>query len=374
MSYKLASFPRGQRDELFHALRKNVGEYFDKNGISPYGDYRMILKTLAMVVMYGLPYGLMVSGVISQEWGVFLCWVVMGIGVAGIGMGVMHDANHGSYSKNAQVNRWVGYILNVVGGLALNWKIQHNKLHHSYTNVEGHDEDIAPPPIMRFCPHDKRYLVHRFQHVYAWFFYGLMTLVWVTIKDFKQLISFKKRGLLGRNAKDFPVLMIKIVLLKVVYWAYALVIPLMVVDVPAWQIVLGFVTMHFIAGVLMGSVFQLAHVMPSAEFPQPDENNQLGYQFAAHQLRTTNNFAPHNRILNWYVGGLNYQVEHHLFPNICHIHYPKIAPIVKETAEKFGVPYNSVPSLRKALSYHAQMLHKLGTQDFEPKPAAVPAA
>lgn len=371
MSKNLATFPRGQRDELFHALRKNVGQYFEENGISTHGDHRMVIKTIFMITLYLLPYVLMVSGVWNSVGLVWLGYILMGFGMAGIGMSVMHDANHGSYSSNPTVNRWVGNVLNLVGGLSLNWKIQHNKLHHSFTNVEGHDEDIAPPPFLRFCPHEKRYAAHRFQHIYAWFFYGLMTFAWVTIKDFRQLFDYRRRGLLGRHGKQFPQLLAQVILIKILYWSYALVLPLILLDISAWHIVGGFFLMHFIAGVVMGSIFQLAHVMPEMEFPQPNEAHQLEHQFAAHQLRTTNNFAPDSKILSWYVGGLNYQVEHHLFPNICHIHYPKIAPIVKQTAEEFGVPYNSVPSFRQALAYHADMLHQLGTQDYQPAPAAV---
>ncbi|MEM9986801.1 MAG: fatty acid desaturase, partial [Bacteroidota bacterium] len=203
------------------------------------------------------------------------------------------------------------------------------------------------------------------------FFYGLMTFAWVTIKDFRQLFSFRSRGLLGRKAKDFPIIMVKIIGIKIFYWAYAFVIPLIFVDVPVWLTIAGFLFMHFIAGLVMGSIFQLAHVMPSTEFPMANDENKLTYQFADHQLRTTNNFAPDNIILNWYVGGLNFQVEHHLFPNICHIHYPKIAPIVKKTAEEFGVPYNSVPTLGAALKYHTQMLYQLGHQD--PPVAVLPS-
>lgn len=325
----------------------------------------MVLKTLAMVGMYFTPYALMVAGVISHPWAALACWLIMGVGVAGIGMSVMHDANHGSYSANPTVNRWVGYMLNLVGGLALNWKIQHNKLHHSFTNIEGHDEDIAPRVIMRFSPHDPRYGVHRFQHYYAWFFYGLMTLSWITVKDFRQLIDYRNRGLLGKKTKQFPLLLAQTVLLKVAYFAYALVIPLLTINLPAWQIVGGFLLMHFTAGLILGSVFQLAHVMPTSEYPQANEDNQVSNQWAAHQLRTTTNFAPDHKLLNWYVGGLNYQVEHHLFPNICHIHYPKIAPIVQRTAEAHGVPYHSVPTFGGALVYHADMLKRLGTEDFE---------
>ena len=364
MNYEPVRFPREKRDELLYALRSNVKQYFDSQGLQIYGGSRMVVKTAVMLGIYFLPFLAMLTGVADATWSMWLCWLLMGIGMAGIGMGVMHDANHGSYSAHPEVNRWVGFLMiNLTGGLAFNWKIQHNKLHHSSTNIEGHDEDIAPPFVLRFSPHDRRHGIHRFQHWYAWFFYGLMTLVWITVKDFRQLFDYRRRGLLGRRAKDFPKLLIQTILIKVFYYAYVLALPLWLIDLPVWQVVVGFLAMHFVSGLIMGSIFQLAHVMPTSEYPLPDENNQVEHQWAAHQLRTTHNFAAKHPWLYWYAGGLTHQVEHHLFPNISHVHYRQIAPIVQRTAEQFGVPYHSFSGLSEALKQHVRMLHTLGTQD-----------
>jgi len=369
MQYRPVKFPRGGQEDFWRVLRSNVNQHFVDKGISQNGDYRMYLKTAVMLSLYIVPFVLMLTGVISNPWLVLGLWLIMGAGKAGIGMSVMHDANHGAYSSNPNVNRFMGYMLNIVGGLALNWKVQHNKLHHSFTNIEGHDEDIAPVGVLRFSPHAEWKPMHKYQYIYAWFFYGLMTLSWVLNKDFKQLFDYKKRGLLGRQTKNFSRFLALLIFQKVAYYLIVLGLPIMLTDIPVWQLIGGFLLMHFAAGTILASVFQLAHVMPETEYPLPSKELEMENQWAIHQLQTTTNFAPGRGILSYYVGGLNHQVEHHLFPNICHIHYPDIAPIVERTAKEYGVPYHSIPSFGPALKQHVQMLRNLGKKEYKQRPA-----
>lgn len=363
-------FPRVTEREFLKTLRTRVRGYFEDNNISTHGNSEMVWKTVAMLSIYLLPYLLMMTGIISHPLLITLCWLVMGVGVAGIGMSVMHDANHSAYSKNAQVNRWIGNMLELVGGFTPNWKIQHNRLHHSYTNIEGHDEDIAIGDLMRFSPHQRRLKFHRFQHVYAWFLYALMTLAWAMGKDFAQLAGYWKRGLLGNKKARYTKMMATLTINKILYVVYMIVIPIMVLPIPWWAVLILFVAMHLVSGLILASIFQLAHVMPTTEFPLPDEIGEMENEWAVHQLVTTTNFAPENKLLGWYVGGLNFQVEHHLFPNICHIHYAKLSKIVKATAEEFGVTYNMYKTLGDALKGHWQMLFDLGHYDALPQTKA----
>jgi linoleoyl-CoA desaturase len=321
----------------------------------------MVLKTIFMSLLYFTPYVLMVTGVVTNIWLIALCWAIMGFGVAGIGLSIMHDANHGAYSKNKNVNMIVGRIVNLVGGYAPTWKIQHNILHHSYTNVHGYDEDVSPAvSFLRFSPADKHIPIHRFQFIYAWFFYSLMTLMWVTTKDFQQLYRYKKMGLTKTENINFNSLLIELIITKVVYYLYVVVIPLIFMDIAWWQLMIFVIMMHLIAGFTLAAIFQPAHVVPETDFPKPDKDLSIENNWAIHQLETTSNFAPKSRILYWLIGGLNYQVEHHLFPNICHVHYKKLSKIVKETADEFNVPYYSEPTFFSALRSHGKMLRKLG--------------
>ncbi len=345
---------------FFSTLNKRVNEYFKTNGISKQANLTMVLKTIFMLCLYLIPYTLIITGVFNSLGALFILCVLMGLGVAGIGLSVMHDANHGAYSNKLWVNNALGFTLNLIGGNSFNWKVQHNVLHHTFTNVHDADEDIAPSPIFRMSPDAKLYPIHRFQHIYAWFFYGLLTMIWVFRKDFVKLSRYQKDGLVKRQKTTATKEWIVLIGTKLVYLAYTVALPMIVLDVLWWQVLIGFFTMHFIAGFILAIIFQPAHVIESAEYPAPDTAGSLKDVWAVHQLRTTSNFAKNDRLLTWYVGGLNYQVEHHLFPHICHVHYEKISKIVEETALEFGLPYNNEDSFLDALKSHGRQLKVLG--------------
>jgi linoleoyl-CoA desaturase len=346
--------------DFFTTLNQRVNEYFKSNGISRYGNRQMFFKTFVMFALYFTPYILMLSGIVTAPWGMFGMCLIMGIGMAGIGLSVMHDANHGSYSNKAWINDLLGASLNMVGGSAFNWKVQHNVLHHTYTNIHDVDEDISPRGVLRMTPHGPWKSFHRFQHMYAWFFYGLMTLVWITTKDFVRIAKYQKEGHIKKQKTTFTREWIILAATKAVYFTYILIIPMIVLSVTWWQWLIGFVVMHYIAGFILALIFQPAHVIDGTEYPLPDEEGKMENNWAIHQLHTTTNFGNDNVVLNWYCGGLNFQVEHHLFPNVCHVHYRKISKIVKQTATEYGLPYKSADTFTDAIVMHAKLLKELG--------------
>lgn len=280
--------------------------------------------------------------------------------MAGIGLSIMHDAIHGSYSKNKTVNKLLGEVINLVGGASINWKIQHNVLHHTYTNIEGYDEDIETPFFLRFSPTVEHRKVHKFQFLYAWFFYGLLTLNWATFKDFDSLARYKKKGLLKTSNTTYGKELFKLIVLRAAYFGYVIVLPLLLSNGSVLVTILGFFAMHWVAGFILSCIFQPAHVMETSEFLAAKKGEEITNDWASHQILNTVNFAPRNKILTWYVGGLNYQIEHHLFPNICHVHYTSLSKIVEETAKEYNLPYNVKPTFRSALWSHMKMLKQLG--------------
>jgi len=365
---KPIKFSRTVGKDFATTLKKRAREYFKENNIDRYGNYKIYIKTVAISAMYFVPYGLMVYGNFTQTWQLIALFAMMGIGTAGIGMGFMHDANHGSYSKNETVSFLVGRVIGFVGGFAPTWIIQHNVLHHTYTNVYGHDEDVSPSlSILRFSPDDKWVPAHKWQYIYAWFFYGMMTIMWMTTKDFKQLYRYKRMGLTNAQNTNFNKLLAELVISKVLYYIFLIVIPMYMLGqagVSWWAVCLLILMMHYIAGFFLGIVFQPAHVVPETDFVQAAEGEKddlsIENNFLIHQLKTTADFAPKSRILAWFIGGLNYQVEHHLFPNICHVHYKELSKIVKQTAEDFDLPYHCHKTFVGALVAHGKMLKKLG--------------
>jgi linoleoyl-CoA desaturase len=247
-----------------------------------------------------------------------------------------------------------------IGGNPVNWRIQHNMLHHGFTNIHGMDEDISAGKLLRMSPEQKRYRFHRFQHYYAWFLYSIMTIYWFLGKDIPQLIRYRKMGLLSQQKSSFKKIMTSLVLNKFAYGFFALLLPIIVVDIPWWQTLLFFIGMHLVAGLLLGLVFQPAHVIADNEFPIPDEKGKIQNNWMVHQVLTTANYAPKSRIFSWFIGGLNFQIEHHLFANICHVHYHKISPIVQQAVKEFGLPYHVNRTFFSAIANHARMLRQLG--------------
>ena len=358
------------KPEFYREVLKRVNRYFKEKKITKYANLNMKIKTVFMLSLYFIPLLIMLTGIANSLFQVTLMWIIMGFGITGIGLSVMHDANHGSYSKNKTVNSLLGFTLNFVGGFHVNWKIQHNVLHHSFTNIDGHDGDIENP-IMRFSPTQKRKKWFKYQAFYAPFLYSLMTIFWCVFKDFQRLIMYNKNNLLAKERPSFIKALLEMIFNKIWYVTLTLVLPLIIIDLPWWQILSGYFLMHFICGLVLALIFQPAHVIEETEFYIPDENNSVENNWAIHQMKTTCNFANGSTYFSWFVGGLNYQIEHHLFPSICHIHYKDISKIVKSTAEEFDVPYHQHKTFYDALKSHFKMLHKLGTGSYDIEKALV---
>jgi linoleoyl-CoA desaturase len=347
--------------QFYTELKKRVDAYFKEKKVSKNGNLSLYIKTVVMFSAYIVPYFLILFGTFDNKLIWLLLSCLMGFAMAGIGLCVMHDANHGSYSKNTKLNRLLGYIsIGMIGGHAVNWRIQHNVIHHTYTNVHEHDEDIAPPGFLRFEPHSRRKWIHKLQFLYAWFFYGMMTIMWSTTKDFRQLYRYHKKGLLKASETTLARELVVLISSKLFYYCYMLLPYFLVKSMTIWEWALGFFVLHYICGLVLAMIFQPAHVVEETEFPLPCDEGSLENHWAEHQMRTTMNFATGDPVFSWLVGGLNYQVEHHLFPTISHVHYPKISRIVSETAREFNVPYKSQKTFVGALWSHEIMLWKFG--------------
>lgn len=340
------------------AVRKKVHTYFKEKGISAKGNLVMLLKAIMMLSIYIAPFVLILTIPMSALPALLLV-ILMGIGEAGIGMSVMHDATHGAFSEKQWVNKLFSSTMFLLGSNTFNWKVQHNILHHTFTNIYGFDQDIETKAVIRLSNHAPLKKMHKFQHIYAFLLYGLMTLS-KFLTEFGQLLEYNKAGI-TKEQKGKPWLeILKLVITKIVYILIIIGLPLLLTHFKWWQILIGFAVLHITAGMIMSTVFQMAHVVEGAEQPLPDSNGVIKNEWMVHELRTTSDFARNNLFLNWYIGGLNFQIEHHLFPHTCHIHYRKIAPIVEQTAKEFGLTYNLKPSFMHALASHTKRLKELG--------------
>ena len=358
MSSITIKFNNKSYTEFVTELKDKVNGYFDNNHISTFANNEMKVKTLAMMACYGVPYILMLT-VPMPNWAMLLMCVTMGVGIAGIGLAVQHDANHQAYSAKPWVNRVLGFTMSLIGGSDYMWRIKHNLFHHTYTNIYGKDEDISVASFLRLSPRDRHKPVHRIQHWIAIFAYSTLTLGWVMYFDYPKLFRYNGNGSPNPEVKHPWEEVLLLLGSKVFYYCYILLIPILVLDMPWWHVVVGFLIMHATSGLILTTVFQLAHVIEGTEFPVPEESGLIDSAWQVHQLKTTANFDIRNKWLTWYIGGLNFQVEHHLFPRICSIHYPQLSPIVKATAEKYGLPYHVSDTFGSALLSHFRMLKKL---------------
>jgi linoleoyl-CoA desaturase len=269
----------------------------------------------------------------------------------------MHDGAHGSFSKHKIVNNIAAFTLNILGGNSFMWDMKHNVIHHAYTNIDGVDDDIDIQPWMRMSSTQPKYAMHKYQHIYFWFLYSMLYVLWIFLLDYQKY--FKKRiGVMPikkMSAKD-----------HLVFWSFKIVNLALFVGLPIYTIgftgwLVGFLTFTIVAGLTISIVFQLAHTVEHTHFPVPNtQTNKLEDEWAIHQLKTTANFAPRSKVISWLVGGLNFQVEHHLFPKISHIHYPEISKIVKQACKEFNIPYIEYPKMYQAIASHVHFLKQMG--------------
>jgi linoleoyl-CoA desaturase len=343
---------------FFADLKHSVDLYFSENHIKKTGDYRLFIKTLVLIpaaitiyLMLLFQYQFM-----SLALAISLC-LLLGFILACIGFNVMHDACHGSYSSKKWVNELLGYSLNALGGNAFIWKFKHNIIHHTYTNVDGVDDDIAKSPLMRQCQSQKWVPAHRFQHIYVVLVYAISSFAWVSMMDFNKYFKRKvyTTPLQKMKLSDHFIFWFS----KLLYVVFYVWIPIYFLGAGNWAI--GFTFMHLSMGLTLALVFQLAHVVEDLAFEKAGEDPLLiENEWAIHQVRTTANFSPTNAFISWFVGGLNYQIEHHLFPKISHVHYPALSKIVQEKCKEHHLTYHCNNTLWSAISSHFRMMRMLG--------------
>ena len=342
--------------QFFQSLKKSVDKYFEENLKKKTGDRRLYTKAVILIPASIMIYISLLVFQLPVAVALLLC-ALLGLTIASIGFNIMHDACHGSYSSKKWVNNTLGLTLNAIGGNAFFWKQKHNILHHTYTNIEGADDDIAQSKLLRQSPTQKWMPIHRYQHIYLTLAYSLTLFMWVSVRDFSKY--FQKRiyntPLQPMSRREHFTFWVSKALYAFVY----VILPIIVVGPLAWLI--GFATMGMVLGVVISYVFQLAHAVEGPEFDTVGiEDKMIETEWAVHQIRTTANFAENNKVVSWLVGGLNFQIEHHLFPRVSHVHYPAISRIVRDHCQRFQLPYHSFPNVQMAVVSHLRTMKKLG--------------
>jgi linoleoyl-CoA desaturase len=351
----LPKFPKSG-NSFSHELKERVHQYFEDNGIASTGNAELYAKAIILPLLYIGTYIHIVFFTPAPVWALLEC-AVLGLIVAAIGFNIMHDGGHGSFSTKPWLNRIAFFSLNLLGGSAFMWNMKHNVIHHAYTNIDGLDDDIDAKPFLRMAKTQPKLGMHKYQHIYFWFLYALLYMFWVFFTDFKKY--FRKR------VGEVPLKKMKLQD-HIIFWASKAFFYFYIIGFPIYKFgffpwLAGFLALALTGGFVLSIVFQLAHTVEDASFPMPDEiSHKMDDEWTVHQLKTTANFATDNKIICWYVGGLNFQVEHHLFPKISHVHYPAISKIVKQTCKEFGVGYIEYPKMVNAIASHVAHLRMVG--------------
>jgi linoleoyl-CoA desaturase len=352
---KQSTFQFAPRGPFFEAIKARVDQYFVDAGKRSTGDWRLHSKTAFAFALFAGSYAALVWWVDSL-WATVVAAFLLAQALVLIGFNVMHDGAHGSYSRKPWLNWLMGATMELLGSSQMLWRQKHNLLHHTYTNVDGKDDDISVGALFRLSPNQRWYPWHRVQHWYAAPLYSVFSLYLVFYADWKKVFT----GRIGTTPMQKPSrrALLGFFGAKAAYFAYAIGLPALFH--PLWQVLLVFVGVHLVVGLTVSVVFQLAHTVGGTQFQDGTSTAKIPDEWAVHQCKTTANFAPQNRLATFYLGGLNFQIEHHLCHRISHVHYPAIAKIVSETCREFAVPYESFPSVRSAIAEHFRFLKQLG--------------
>lgn len=340
----------------FHTvLKKRITDYFKEKNILSTGNLRLHSKAIFIALGFIALYIHLVFFTPPVIWALLEC-ILLGLFTSAIGFNIMHDGAHGSFSKYSWMNKLAAVSLNILGANTFMWKMKHNVIHHAYTNIDGIDDDLDAKPFLRLCDTQKFYKIHKFQHFYFWFAYSLLYLYWIFVSDYRKYFTGKVGDIPLKKMHSSDHLS---------FWGFKIIHLILFVIIPIYQLgfgtwIIGFLVFSLCTGFVLSIVFQLAHTVEDTYFPVADsQNNKMEDEWAVHQLKTTANFATKSKLASWFMGGLNFQVEHHLFPKISHIHYPSINKIVKQTCKDFNIGYIEYATVRQAVRSHVSHLKEL---------------
>jgi linoleoyl-CoA desaturase len=352
-------FKNLQGSTFHQELKRRVNNYFIENKKNSTGNFSLYFKAVFFFLIYVAGYVHLVFFTPPTWWAILECLIMGGL-TAAIGFNVMHDGSHGSFSNSKFFNKVATFSINMLGASGIMWNNKHNIIHHTYTNIDGIDDDIEIKPLLRMCPTQKKYAIHRFQHIYVWILYTLLLIVWLFVSDYTKYFRQKVGTVPIKKMSAFD---------HFAFWAAKLGYAFMMIALPIYMVgflswLVGFLVLTLFAGFVLSIVFQLAHTVEETAFPVPAADTKIiENEWAIHQIQTTANFATKNKLISWLVGGLNFQIEHHLFPKISHIHYPEISKIIKKTCDEFNVKYIEYKKMRHAILSHSSYLRKMGRAD-----------
>lgn len=352
---KKLQFSRDNGTGFYHILQKRVSAMLEAKGRTRYANRQMLFKIALYFILFAAAYTTMLFA--QNKWWFYLSYASIGLTILLLVFNVSHDAAHHAIFRNKKWNDLLyALTFNLLGNNSYVWKKYHIESHHLYTNVHGSDIDVLDNPLLRMTHVQRRLYIHKFQHIYAPFIYLFYSLNWLLVRD--TMLAF------GKTDRSISIKLdrkqtIKLIINKVLYAAYMIVLPIMIA-LFGWQhILLAFVLMHFLMSIIITAVLAVSHLSDETTHPLPDESGKMEQSWVLLQMSTSMDYNVDSKFLNWTLGGFNAHTMHHLFPNVCHIHYPDMIPILRQTAREHGIHYNEAPYLR-AVDLHFKFLKRMG--------------
>lgn len=344
--------------EFGEDVKRRVAAYFSDNNIGTKANGLMIFKSLLLIALFITSYYMAVFADIRPLFKLFFA-ISFGSSMAFLAFNIGHDASHNAYAKNNRVNSILAYTMNLCGINQYIWNIKHNLSHHSFTNIPHADMDNENVGVARITRFHKWKPVFKYQYLYLPFLWPFFGMFLIFVKDF-QLFAMTRMG--NSQYESHPIReWVILIVSKLIVVTYIFVIPLMVIDLPYWQILLGILVLFMCMGTLLTTIFLFVHLIENTPFPEEDKEGKIKDHWMLHQLKVTTDYSPFNPILTFFSGGLNQHVAHHMFPNYCHVHYGAITKIIQQTAKEHGYEYR-YQSHWKAFKSHIRFLKKMGEQ------------
>ncbi|MFZ2407021.1 MAG: acyl-CoA desaturase [Methylobacter sp.] len=361
-NYQHIKFSKSVREcEFADTLSIRINNYFRENDVPIYGNYQVIIKAILGFSVWVISYLYLISDT-RTTFELVCAFTVNGLAQLHMGLNIAHDANHGAFAKSKSINRLFGYVFDIVGLSSYMWRLMHNNSHHFFVNIKGADSAVGYGGFFRVTPSIKRKPYHRYQHIYAPLLYCLATLDWVFLKDYRCL-RLAKFG--NYRVKKHPTGELFILFsMKGFYYFYMIILPLFLLSLPWYSVILSFLIMHFILGFILAYTFQPNHFTEKSNYAEPDRNGYINDSYINHVFNNTADYARKNLMMCWSIGGLNLHVAHHMYPKICHIHYPAVTAIIKSTADEYGITYHENKTLTGAFIKHLAWIKRLGNEEL----------
>lgn len=349
-------------EPLYRALKESTRNYFQGSGKSRHADQVMWIKMSLFFLLTVSGYILLITfGAMSL---VFACstYLLFMFSSTLFVVTVAHDASHKALFKSKMANRLLSYSWNFVGISRNLWEIKHHHSHHIYTNIPNRDVDIAESPLLRFSPGYRYRSYYRYQHLYAPFLYILFGIFFVFVKDF---VNFFTKKFHPYGAGKLPKLfLVQLLFTKLVYLTVSFIIPLMVLPYAWWQVLAMYGVSLVICGVFMLLILVVPHINEDAAMHESGYSIKNQDEWALHQVQATIDSSVNSALLNWFTGGLNTHLVHHLFPEVCHIHYIQLTRVIKKELKERGIMYKE-KTFARSITDHFKYLKLMGMEPAE---------